>query len=93
MKKKWTETYKGNHHMRDVLGSALRLGNSVLGVTTAEEAEAKEQVMMQELARPMAAVIEVPVEAWERLWEMLRHANERARLAEIEAAHARDLLR
>lgn len=73
--------------MRDVLGSALRLGNSVLGVV-----DEPPSVMMQELQQVPARTIEVPVEAWERLWEMLRIANERARLAEMEAAHARELV-
>lgn len=75
--------------MRDVLGSALRLGNSVLGVV-----DEPPSLMMQELqqAPVKARTIEVPVDAWERLWDMLRIANERARLAEMEAAHARELL-
>lgn len=73
--------------MRDVLGSALRLGNSVLGVEGPS-------VMMQELQhqQQQQRTIEVPVEAWEQLWELLRIANERTRLAEMEAAHARELL-
>lgn len=72
--------------MRDVLGSALRLGNSVLGVEGPS-------IMMQELQhQQQQRTIEVPVEAWEQLWELLRIANERTRLAEMEAAHARELL-
>ena len=74
--------------MRDVLGSALRLGNSVLGVV-----DEPPSLMMQELQhQQQQRTIEVPVEAWEQLWELLRIANERARLAEMEAAHARELL-
>ena len=72
--------------MRDVLGSALRLGNSVLGVEGPS-------IKMQELQhQQQQRTIEVPVEAWEQLWELLRIANERTRLAEMEAAHARELL-